>query len=65
MSNTSPELMPHEIVDVPWYKVGTDLFEFRGKIYILVVDYNSKFVEIELLNFSYSGFQVITIYHLF
>lgn len=58
-SNTRPELMPHEIVDIPWYKVGCDLFEFRKKMYLLVVDYYSKYVEIELLSSGYNSSYLI------
>lgn len=34
----------------PWQKVGTDLFHFHGKEYLLVVDYFSSFPEIALLS---------------
>lgn len=52
--------MPHEIIDLPWYKVGCDLFEFQSKTYVLVVDNYSKYLEIELLSNGYSSPQVIT-----
>ena len=42
-------LIPHEIPDQPWVKVGTDLFNLKNKNYLLVVDYHSKFFEICLL----------------
>ena len=32
------ELMPHELPERPWSKVGTDLFTFGGKNYIVTVD---------------------------
>jgi len=31
-------------------KIGTDLFEFKGNQYLLIVDYNSRFIEVALLN---------------
>ena len=38
--------IPHEIPDIPWTKVGTDLFEIFTKSYLIVVDYNSNFFDI-------------------
>lgn len=51
-SNCKEPMLSHEIVDIPWYKVGIDLFELNGEIYIIVVDYYSKYPEIEKLNSS-------------
>ena len=48
-------LQPHKIYSIPWYKVGTDLFEFNKQIYLLVVDYWSKYIEIEHLSSGYSS----------
>ncbi|KAL5506839.1 hypothetical protein EMCRGX_G008586 [Ephydatia muelleri] len=31
--------------DYPWQKVGSDLFEFKGHSYIVLVDYFSRFLE--------------------
>lgn len=58
-SNVKSKMLPHEIVDVPWFKLGCDLFEFNKKMYILVVDYYSKFVEVELLSSGYNSSQVV------
>ena len=33
----------HEIPSVPWSKVTTDIFHFELKLYLLVVDYTSRF----------------------
>ena len=33
----------HEIPAVPWSKVATDIFIFKSKSYLLVVDYTSRF----------------------
>ena len=36
--------------DLPWQKVGTDLFAWNGHTYLLVVDYYSRFKEIVKLS---------------
>ena len=36
-------LQPHDIPDGPWQKIGMDFFDFKGKCYILICDYFSKF----------------------
>ena len=36
-------LQPHEISNGPWQKLGMDFFDFKGKCYILICDYFSKF----------------------
>lgn len=42
-------LISHEIPDQPWAKVSSDLFEFKGKHYMLCVDYYSKYPEVTCL----------------
>ncbi|KAK7899105.1 hypothetical protein WMY93_019958 [Mugilogobius chulae] len=42
-------LQPHEITSRPWSKVGTDLFTFDDKEYLLTVDYYSNFWEVDYL----------------
>lgn len=42
-------LRPHEMPDRPWAKVGTDLFTFDNKDYLITVDYYSNFWEIDYL----------------
>ena len=34
---------PHEIPDRPWQKLSMDFFDLKGKCYILICDYFSKF----------------------
>ena len=38
--------IPHEMPDIPWTKVGTDLSEIFSKSYWIVVDYTSNFFDI-------------------
>ena len=46
-SLTRETLFPHEVPTRPWQTLGTDLFEFEGENYLIIVDYYSKFPFIE------------------
>ena len=37
--------MPTPTPDLPYTHVGTDVFEFRGKKYLILVDYYSKYID--------------------
>ena len=39
-------MLPHEIPDRPWSKLGADLFELHQENYLLLVDYYSNFFEV-------------------
>ena len=39
-------IIPHQIPDQPWVKVGSDLFTIYNRDYLIVVDYHSKFIEV-------------------
>ena len=43
-------MIPTELPEYPWQKVGTDLFHFKGATYLLVVDYFSRYPETQKLS---------------
>ena len=43
-------LQPHTVPELPWNKVGVDLFEHNGSSYIVFVDYFSNFIEFAALS---------------
>ena len=43
-------LTPTPLPELPWQKVATDLFEWKQKTFLLIVDYYSCYVEIARLN---------------
>ena len=44
------ELQPHEIPVNPWQRIGTDLFQYAGRNYLIVTDYYSYWPEVYELN---------------
>ena len=46
----SEPLIPTALPELPWQRVGTDLFELKGHSYLLIVDYYSRFIEVARLN---------------
>ena len=42
-------LISHDIPQLPWMKLGCDLFKFKGRDYVLCVDYYSKYPDVVLL----------------
>lgn len=46
--NKLPKLpmKPTETPELPFEQVGSDIFEFEGKHYIIIMDYFSKFIEV-------------------
>lgn len=49
-SNPRQPLIPHEIPQYPWQVVATDLFEWNGNHYVVVVDYYSRYWEVAQLH---------------
>ena len=42
-------MIPTPVPDYPWQRVGTDLMDFKGENYLVVIDYFSKYIELGLL----------------
>ena len=42
-------LMSHEVPSRAWSKVGSDLFEMKDHHYLVLLDYYSFFIEVEIL----------------
>lgn len=58
-------LAPHAVPSAPWHKLASDIFEYRRKRYIILVDYFSNYVEVgeltgitskQVINFMKSQF---------
>ena len=43
--NPKERFIAHPIPDTPWTKIGSDIFEHSGKLFIVAIDYFSKFIE--------------------
>jgi hypothetical protein len=48
-SNPKEPLIPTEIPEYPWQIIGTDLFTWENKNYLIVVDYYSRYFEVKEL----------------
>lgn len=48
-ANTKEPLSSHNIPERPWQVVGTDLFTWNAQDFIIIVDYYSRFFEMERL----------------
>jgi len=40
-------LQPHEVFDVPFYKIAADIAEFDNVSYLVLIDYFSRWIEVE------------------
>lgn len=43
-------LISTQLPDLPWQKVGTDLFYWKNNQYLLIVNYYSRYIEISKLS---------------
>lgn len=48
-SNAKEPLISHEFPSRPFQKIGTDIFQFDGKQYLVTIDYYSRFFELDWL----------------
>ena len=46
-SNPKEPMIPHKLPERPWQNVATDLFELDNEHYLIVVDYYSRYFELD------------------
>uniref|UniRef100_A0A1X7UAX6 Integrase catalytic domain-containing protein n=1 Tax=Amphimedon queenslandica TaxID=400682 RepID=A0A1X7UAX6_AMPQE len=54
-SQRAEPLIPSELPQLPWQKVGMDLFDYKGSTYLLIIDYYSHYIEIAKLSKTTAG----------
>ncbi|KAL3190288.1 hypothetical protein MRX96_019822 [Rhipicephalus microplus] len=55
----SEPMIQSETTELPWQKIGIDLFEMKGAVYLAVVDYHSRYPGLALLDRGTSSKAVI------
>ncbi|XP_030763270.1 uncharacterized protein K02A2.6-like [Sitophilus oryzae] len=60
-SQMSEPLINHKIPEIPWNKVGCDIFELHGQKYLLIIDYYSKYIEVEKLENCSTSYTTVKI----
>jgi transposase InsO family protein len=53
-------MLPIPIPELPWYKVGTDIFEYRKQCFLILIDYYSGYIEVVQLK-NITSMAVITV----
>ena len=48
-SQRAEPMLSSSLPELPWQKIGTDLFEWKQNHYLLIVDYFSRFIEVSKL----------------
>ena len=64
-SQCKEPLMSHEIPTRPWQKVGTDLFTWNNRQFLVTVDYYSRYFEIDELSSTTSNAVIKRLCHHF
>lgn len=49
-ANRKDPLIPHEVPNLPFQKVGCDILTYQNKDYLVLIDYYSKWIELRELN---------------
>ena len=47
-------LMSYDIPEIPWTKIGIDLFQLDGQDYLIAVDYTTNLYDISQIRDKYS-----------
>jgi transposase InsO family protein len=63
--NQREPLMPQEIPERPWSTVAVDIFYYKGRDYLLVVDYFSKYPEVTRINHKNSEAVILAMKEMF
>ncbi len=63
--NQREPLMPQEIPERPWSTVAADIFYYKGRDYLLVVDYFSKYPEVTRINHKNSEAVILAMKEMF
>jgi len=63
--NYKEPLMSTSLPSCPWERLAADLFELKGKVYLIVVDYYSRWFEIKKLNDQSSARVILILKELF
>lgn len=58
-NKTKESILFHEQPNLPWQKVATDLFDYKNKKYLVVVDFYSNYIELAYLNNNSTSNSVI------
>ena len=63
--NKKEPLIATPTPELPWQKVASDLFEWNKQQYLLVIDYRSRFIEVECLSSTTSSEVIIQMKKMF